>query len=815
MVQVLAWWISLQIVGWLAWPLARRLFRSLPDRGLFFTIPLGLLVSGYAFWLGGILHMWRADGGGVLAALIILAAISALYSIRSPDDDPLGLRWLRKNRNLVLVFEALFTLAFLAWAFFRAYNPEIMGTEKPMEFAFLNGIFRSDFFPPIDPWLSGYAISYYYFGYVMLAFLTRMSSVAPAFAFNLGVAGWFALAATAAFGLGYDLVALLSDEEPVGRAWRWIGGALASTFLVLMGNLEGFLESLHTAGVGGQGFYRWLDIKGLASAPVTGSWFPTAHWWWWKASRVIHDRDLLGNSVEVIDEFPQFSFVLGDMHPHVLALPFGLLAAALALQVFLSVERGRQKADGWTISLREDAPMLFFVSLALGGLAFLNTWDFPFYWLLFVGAYALALVRRRSDGWLKETAIVGVAVGVAGVLLYLPFYVGFSSQAGGVLPNLLFPTRWQQYAVMWLPLVWPAVLLMAALSAGRWRSLATRWGSFFLYAVVLPIAFWILMLVLAFGTPMGRKAMATLLNSPAVQKQAGHLTFGSAMGLLARVRLAHPVTFLLLALLLAWGVALIFVAGKRREDGGLGDADSFVLLMISLAFLLQFLPEFVYLRDSFGTRMNTVFKFYFLAWALLSVAGAYGVARFWHGARPSVRQAGVGFAALLLLLGLVYPLAAIPSKAGGFRGRPTLDGIAFFRKAYPDDAAAIAWLRANVQDAPVVLEATGGSYTDAARVSEITGFPTLLGWGGHELQWRGSYRIPGEREKAIQQIYQSAGPKELPGLLARYGVKYVYVGRVEREKYHISPNRLRLFDRLMDRVYDRGSVRIYAVRPVQ
>ncbi len=815
MVQVLAWWISLQIVGWLAWPLARRLFRSLPDRGLFFAMPLGLLISGYAFWLGSILHLWRADGGGILAALVLLSALSALSSIRPSNDDPLGLGWLRENRKLVLVFEGLFTLAFLAWVLFRAYNPAIMGTEKPMEFAFLNGILRSDFFPPIDPWLSGYAISYYYFGYVMLAFLTRMSAVAPAFAFNLGVASWFALAATAAFGLGYDLVALLADEEPIDQAWRWVGGALASAFLVFMGNLEGFLESLHTAGVGGERFYRWLDIKGLASAPVTGSWIPSAHWWWWKASRVIHDRDLLGNSIEVIDEFPQFSFLLGDMHPHVLALPFGLLAAALALQLFLSIGHGMKKAEGWLDSIRSNEVLLFFMALALGGLAFLNTWDFPFYWLLFVSAYALALVRGGHEGWIGMAAAAGVTVGVAGVLLYLPFYAGFSSQAGGVLPNFLFPTRWQQYMVMWLPLLWPAIMLMAALTAGRWRSLARRWGSFFLYAVVLPIAFWLLMLALAFGTSAGRKAMASLLNNPAVKQQVGNLTFGSAMGLLARVRLAHPVTFLLLALLLAWGVALVFAAGKRHDQGGPGDIDSFVLLMVSLAFLLQFLPEFVYLRDSFGTRMNTVFKFYFLAWALLSVSGAYGVVRFWHGARPGVRQAGLGVAALLFLLGLVYPLTAIPSKAGGFHGKPTLDGIAFFRKAYPDDAAAIAWLEENVQGTPVVLEATGGSYTDAARVSEITGFPTLLGWGGHELQWRGSYKIPGERETAIKKIYQSAGEKELPAVLSRYGIRYVYVGRIEREKYHISPNRLRLFDRVMERVYDRGSVRIYAVRPAR
>ena len=61
------------------------------------------------------------------------------------------------------------------------------GTEKPMELAFINAIMRSPTFPPSDPWLSGYAISYYYFGYVLVALLAKLTALPGAVAFNLGL----------------------------------------------------------------------------------------------------------------------------------------------------------------------------------------------------------------------------------------------------------------------------------------------------------------------------------------------------------------------------------------------------------------------------------------------------------------------------------------------------------------------------------------------------------------------------------------------------------------------------------------------------
>lgn len=90
-------------------------------------------------------------------------------------------------------------------------------------------------------------------------------------------------------------------------------------------------------------FWSWLDMKELSQPPVEPfGWFPDRYLWWWRASRVIQDYDIVGGFREVIDEFPFFSFLLGDLHPHVLAIPFGLLAVSVALNIFRGGWKGRR-----------------------------------------------------------------------------------------------------------------------------------------------------------------------------------------------------------------------------------------------------------------------------------------------------------------------------------------------------------------------------------------------------------------------------------------------------------------------------------------
>ena len=112
-----------------------------------------------------------------------------------------------------------------------------------------------------------------------------------------------------------------------------------------------------------------------------------------------------------------------------------------------------------------------------------------------------------------------------------------------------------------------------------------------------------------------------------------------------------------------------------------------------------------------------------------------------------------------------------------------------------------------------MVEAPGGSYSEYNWVSAHSGIPTLLGWGGHELQWRGNYEEPGKREPDIAAIYQGTDARATASLLERYDVDYVYVGPLERSKYRISQPALAKFDLLMTRAFESGSVTIYGWTP--
>ncbi len=403
-----AWWLLVSLIGWLTFPLAFRLLPALADRGYALSRALGLLLWGYAFWLLASLGVVRNDPAGLLLALALLAALSLATGWKARRRL---VAWARARRSTLLWAEGVFLAAFALWALVRAAAPEIMGTEKPMELAFINAILRSPTFPPHDPWLSGYAISYYYFGYVLVAGLAKLTATPGAVAFNLGVALVFALGAVNAFGLVYTLVrARYGLRHP---AW----GMLGPLFVLVMGNFEGFLEVLHRRGLfwhpGPDGqpvswfWQTFLNIKDLNTPPVgTPGWVPQRFWWWWRASRVVQDYNLAGRFQEVIDEFPFFSFLLGDLHPHVLALPFALLAVALALNLYLGGARGRGR---WRMH-----PLYAAVAaVVLGGMAFLNTWDFPIY----VGLFAAASAWRHGNGWrarLRHLLGLGAALGVAG-----------------------------------------------------------------------------------------------------------------------------------------------------------------------------------------------------------------------------------------------------------------------------------------------------------------------------------------------------------------------------------------------------------------
>ncbi len=435
-------------------------------------------------------------------------------------------------------------------------------------------------------------------------------------------------------------------------------------------------------------------------------------------------------------------------------------------------------------------------------------------------AGGLALAGRLDRAGWGRTVAAAASLGVLGVLLYLPFYIGFQSQAGGILPNLLFPTRLTHYLIVFGPLLVPLLLFLLLLARDLpRRELLERVSSGALWAFVLPVLLVLAVLIAVTLLPSTRDAIQALLASPAFRGAAGAGTPGDLLGIALGVRTATPWTILFVALALGLVYALLrgAAANPRRSP-----ADLIVVVMAALALLLTYAVEFFYLRDNFGTRMNTVFKFYYQAWILMALAAAYGLSRLTSRAAPrSYRIAALIVTEVLVVAALSYPVAAIPSKTDNFVARlespgvpaqPTLDGLAYLRASNPDDAAAIAWIRGNVPGKATVLEAIGASYTGDSRISMATGNATLMGWDGHEAQWRGKAfgELAGGRPEAIDRIYRAPQPETVLGFMQQWKLDYLLIGDTERRKYGVTDTQLERLDGALELVFEAGGTRIYA-----
>ena len=837
MFNLILWYLLILLLGLLAFPVTYKFLPGLSDRGYTLARTLGLLIWSYLFWLLGSLGLLQNDIGGEIFALLLLAGIG-IWAFRSLDGAELR-AWFRQQRRVILVTEVLFLVAFMGWAVVRSANPEITGTEKPMELAFINAILRSPALPPNDPWLSGYSISYYYYGYVMVAMLARLTATSGGVAFNLGLSLVFGLSAIGSYGLLYNLLAAWQAKQQSLTPSRQspFSALLAPFFVLIVSNLSGLLHVLRINGIFWRQtetgewispFWKWLDIGSISQPPPDN---PFYHWWWWQGSRIVQDYDFLGNNKgDIIDEFPFFSFLLGDLHPHVLAMPFAFLGMALCLNLLLGGSKGRIRWLG--IPLHMSWYAFGLAAFAFGAMGFLNTWDFPFYVVLFAGAYMLNRMRNvpHEDGmsqpslWqaVKDFLSIGFALGVTGALIYLPFYIGFSSQAGGFIPNLIYITKGVYEWIMFAPLLIPIFAYLFYL----WKRHGNRDQLFIGAKVTLVVIGLLLAATALLSALISLLHLFSGLNSDAAIAASAFLGSLAAPGWREAIiesvyrRLTIPGTLLTLVVLLIFVIALLWPRRTSTQFGStyqnLHSSHIFAFLLILVAALLVLVPEFFFLRDFFGYRINTIFKFYFLAWLFWATAAAYASVVLWNKLAGTWGVLFKFVSVLVLVLSLLYPAMGLWSKTNGFNpDQWDLDGTAHITRYNPDEAAAQQWL----WEAPlgVIAESVGGSYSAHARMSTHSGQPAVLGWVGHEHQWRGGFVEMGSREADIARLFCAVNWPDAQTIIDQYNIQYIIIGNLERSTYTPgSPNcpsglSEGKFDLYLDRVFQQGSVTIYKV----
>ncbi len=740
MLDALGFFALVEAAGLAAAPLAALVLGRLPGAGLGLAKVLGVLLVGWLAWMAASLGVAPYGPGTIAGAFAVVAVAGVLAALRlrrlrrrlgsAPEEGGVLVRRRRSRLaaralpaegpvrwRLWLGSEAVFAVAFGAMVVLVAFAPDVWNTEKPMDMALMNAIQASASFPPHDPWMSGETLNYYYLGHLLLATPAHALGMEPTHGYNLAVAALFALSASAVFTLAGTLWAATGVRSMGGPVS--VGLAAVGLCLVL-GNLAGARE--------------WLDAKN-----------PPGDYDWFGVSRVIEDT---------INEIPSFSFLLGDLHAHVLAIPFTLLALAFALQVALHGPRG-------DVAWRSVAEALA-AGLTIGALYAINSWSYPVVAGLLVAAVVVWMRDPASAGRRAYGVVWTVLVILAGIVLTLPFWLDFdpSARGIGIVSERDSFLRWMgDQALIYAVVAW------AVLAAYASRVLAAERP--------LRLAIW------------------------------GAVGSAFVLSLLAPLDLAGVA-----ALLAAVAVALHAMLAPRLEP-----AERFLWLLIAGAAGCLLLPELIYVRDEFDGselyRMNTVFKLGYQAYVLLAIAAACALP--WAG-RWLPRRAWAGWAtvgAVLILLGLVFPYAGNYARREGFSRTPTLDGLGWLRASAVGDVEAIAWLRANTPETAVMLEAVGPDYSGFghARISTFTGRAAVLGWAGHEAQWA---HDPGTREADVRTMYTTTDAVTARRLLASYGVDYVVVGPIERTDYGDAG--LAKWDALGRRVFDRDGTTVWKVR---
>ncbi|MGQ9683910.1 MAG: DUF2298 domain-containing protein [Anaerolineae bacterium] len=824
-----AWLLVTEFLALAAFPLAFVAFPRFRDRGFVFAKALGVLGAAYLAWLGASLKVLPFTRTGILFAVLLLTSVGGLVAWR---------RWaalsafVRRSWRTLVLAEGLYLAFFGAFLLVRLGNPDLwhpaMGGEKPMDLAYLNAIIKSTWFPPYDPWFAGGYINYYYFGHVIVATLCKLAAIVPTTAYNLALPTLFALTAAGMYSVVSNLLG--PDEGPANRKLLDAparAGLFAAVLVAVMGNLGQVRLLLNGLWRVGEVAFRSTlpGVEGLVKALVGlyrvllqgQSLGFRPEWWYWNASRVMGAGE--------INEFPFFTFLYADLHAHLIALPFAVLALGLTVSLLLWPVPPQALADpgasSWLqrllVRLRRsdwgEGLTLGLLALTLGELRVNNTWDYPTYLLVALAGLVFArLLRPEGVAWEQFWRVVGrflVLVAVS-TLLFQPFHGRYGA---------------------------------AYTSVEVWKGPRTEPGDYWLIHGLFLFILTSYSLSRAFGREV-RGAVARTIRM-ALGRPLHLLRYGHLSGLLMQPTLAYQLAWYGVVATLAvaafsvlvhwWLVGLVLPLGLvgmalvlRRA---LPPAERFASLLFVAGLLLTLLVEVLVLRGDIG-RMNTVFKFYLQVWVLWSVAAAVGLSVLMRRVAgwPSARQRAWQVVLSLLLCGAaLYPLTATPAKVNDRFDRSigaSLDGTAYARTAVyhdqgrmlrlEDDMEAIRWLQDNVRGSPVILEAVTPLYRWGSRVSVYTGLPTVLGWDWHQKQQRAvvSGEVVDWRVADVQRMYDSLDETELRQLLASYHVHYVYVGELERAYY--SPEGLAKFDRLagtlFDVVYRKGPVAIYRVR---
>jgi YYY domain-containing protein len=660
----------------------------------------------------------------------------------------------RKRLARIFFFEELLFLGiYLLWIYIRSFAPDIHGLEKYMDFGFINSLLRSSYFPPKDMWFTPLYINYYYFGHLVTAVLTKLTGIPSAITFNCMLATITAFCFTGAFSLASTLLSKLSFKSWLPFA---AGAILTASMLTFGGNLHtiyAFFTPYNTEKPVpfwdlSFSFFNPCYKSHAANCLATNTQqflFPNSYWYP-NATRFIY---------HTIHEFPIYSWVVSDLHGHVLDIPFVLLFLAFFLETFfhyIPSNLAKQKSyQFFFVHIPTDFWRWGIWGVLLATMYMTNAWDGIIYLLLtfffLLSIYVLnqkkkILTTLKTEFW-EIGNFVAIRLGIIFITFLffaLPFSLFLKPPVSGI--GILCAPK----MITDIGKIGPFLFEANHCQRSAWWQLLTLYGAF-----------------------------------------------------------------------LFFGVSFFFFLRKQKKIPPVDQFVACVFLFSTLLIIIpEFIYLKDIYPDHY--RANTMFKLVFQAFMLLSLCSGYVITRFLT-LRPvlflsKVKKAFFTLSTVMILcLCFLYPYFAVFSFYGDVTNpklqKKSLDGTQYLSQLYPDDYKGVVYLD-HLKGQPVILEAQGDSYTDFGRVSTNTGLPTVLGWTVHEWLWRGTYDVPAPRIEEVKALYESTDIAVIKTLLTKYHIDYVFVGDLEHQKYTALNEAT--FQTLGKLVFSSGNTHIYQIK---
>ncbi|MDF2906978.1 MAG: putative rane protein [Herbinix sp.] len=710
-ISFLQWWAAVAGIGIIFIPVTTMLFASFHDKGYLFSKAIGIAVTGYLMWLFSSLHLMKFTTASSIICIMISLILNGIvmfwqYKKRTEPVDYAAIFSRGGVLDTVILEELMFFAVFLLFTYIRCFKPEAYGTEKFMDYGFMTSLLRSDYMPPQDFWFSGTKLNYYYVGQYIAAYLTRITFVEVSAAYNLMLMMVGAFTVVLPYSIIYNVTRRYLHHQEKKRYLPAISGVLAGAGVCIAGNMH-------------YPVFKWLEPAARIffgiEAREKGYWFPDA-------TRYIgyHPE----TSDKTIHEFPAYSFVLGDLHAHVINIFFVLTVIGL-LFAWLS-GRDSIKEQKPTVIKEIFHPAIIALTFFIGLFHTTNFWDFPIYFVVSGGIILFSnLVVYNFRGkayWL--TGLQGIFVYLGSSLVCLPFTLNFDQISTNICLTVA-RTPLHQMIILWGLPVFVVICFVGSLISNHGRKRVNK----------------------------GEDRDTSLEDK---DTKAEH-------------KVRQPVILHFFATMEASDLYILILG----------------LCAIGLIIIPEVIyVEDIYSGDY--KRANTMFKLTYQAFIMFGLCFGYILPRLLCYGR-TLRQrwlAGIGLA--LFLVSLTYCQNAVNAWYGNIfdrSGYEGLDAAAFMANTMPDDNRAIQWLNENLTGTPVVLEANGDSYSDYQRVSVMTGFLTPLGWRSHEWLWKGDTTLLDTRAADIESIYNSLDEEQVKVLIKKYHISYLYVGKLEQDKY--------------------------------